>query len=396
MFCVTRSQVTVWAQNKDSIFVCAKGAGGKRSRIRAKRGRFSACEAAVFAQLLKERKLGRQVGPKWIRQAMLRAVERDQPLGWRLFTARAGWLSRFARRHKLALRRKTNVKRVPIQDRVPLLQRYFAMFRLYMKSFHKQVGYHPVHSVFNSWNRWSLDQVPAGLFDPKTTYEVKGATHVHIAANGSADGHRICTLQVLCRNRIVPDAPRRGQPRLCVIFRGTGKRISAAELAEYHADVHVMWQPKAWADATTSNRYVVDYCVDEICKAELEPGTFHLVTCDNLGSQTKKQNPQFSALLDKLCNAKVWNVLAGNTDEVQVVDAGLGAHVKRKAEEIQTEWLRLDKNWEEWTAGTLSAGRKRILLTHWFGKAWEQACETFDFCKVFTNCGTNLLSLIHI
>ena len=80
----------------------------------------------------------------------------------------------------------------------------------------------------------------------------------------------------------------------------------------------------------------------------------------------------------------------GNTDEIQVVDAGVGALLKRKAEGIQTDWMAEDGNWEEWTGATLSASRKRILLTHWYGEAWEQVCDSFNFALVFDKCGSSL------
>ena len=52
-------------------------------------------------------------------------------------------------------------------------------------------------------SRWSLDQVPAGFFSPKRTYEFQGAKRVHIAANESADNHRECTLQVCAEDRLI-------------------------------------------------------------------------------------------------------------------------------------------------------------------------------------------------
>ena len=50
--------------------------------------------------------------------------------------------------------------------------------------------------MFLARNRWSLDQVPAGIFAAGRTYEHKGSNRVVIAANECADDHRECTLQV--------------------------------------------------------------------------------------------------------------------------------------------------------------------------------------------------------
>ena len=127
-----------------------------------------------------------------------------------------------------------------------------------------------------------MDQVPAGLYDPKFTYSDKGATRVHIASNGSADSHRFCTLQVCVRNVSDPSLPRNGQPKLCMCFRGTGARISDLEKQGYHPDVTVMWQPKAWYDNLTCNKWVALYAIAEIKKADLGVGQRHLILCDNL------------------------------------------------------------------------------------------------------------------
>ena len=305
-----------------------------------------------------------------------------------LFKARRGWLRRFCKRYNLALRRKSNNKKVPIEERKPLLKRYFAVFRLHLRSFRNRRGFSPRWSIYE--HRWSVDQVPAGAFDPKQTYEVKGVKRVCIANNDAFDKHRWLTLQILVRNRKVPHLPRCGQPRLTLCFRGTGQRIAATEIAQYHKDVIVLFQPKAWFDGPTCNKWVLEAAAHEILKSELKPGQRHLILADNLNGQTKKCNPKFLKLLDDLCSADVWNLLAGNTDGIQVVDAGLGKLVKDESEDIACEWLRLPANWEEWTGGRMPASRKRILFTHWYAEGYERACQRFDFCASFNKTGSNL------
>ena len=191
-----------------------------------------------------------------------------------------------------------------------------------------------------------MDQVPAGLYDPKFTYNKKGAGRVHIASNGSADSHRFCTLQVCVRNLKDPSLPRCGQPRLCMCFRGTGTRIGERETEQYHPDVVVLWQPKAWFDSNTCNKWIPMYAMHEIKKTELGVGQRHLILCDNLSGrsrscscscscsccplsscsccplsscslpllsgQTRKTNPTFAKMLDQHCRADVFNLLAGH------------------------------------------------------------------------------------
>ena len=45
---------------------------------------------------------------------MLQIVATEKPPGWRLFSAKQGWLFRFTKRWSLSLRRKMNTKRKPI------------------------------------------------------------------------------------------------------------------------------------------------------------------------------------------------------------------------------------------------------------------------------------------
>ena len=111
------------------------------------------------------------------------------------FGASATWLHKYCKRWRISLRRKSNVKRIPIHLRLPKLKRYFALFRIRLMADENKRGYDAKWGMFPLRNRWSLDQVPAGFFAPKTTLEHKGASRVHIAANEAADDHRECTLQ---------------------------------------------------------------------------------------------------------------------------------------------------------------------------------------------------------
>ena len=118
---------------------------------------------------------------------------------------------------------------------------------------------------------------------------------------------------------------------MCLCFRGTGARISAQEEEQYHPDVVVMWQRKAWYDSATCNKWVVQYAITEMKRDELGrgeraarlvssrlvdmplvAGERHLILCDNLAGQTKRSNPTFGKLLDEHCKATVFNLLAGD------------------------------------------------------------------------------------
>jgi hypothetical protein len=180
-----------------------------------------------------------------------------------------------------------------------------------------------------------------------------------------------------------------------ICFKELGKRISDAEKAQYHPDVLVQWQRKAWYDSALCNKWALLAACTFILKAEGP----HLVLCDNLGGQT---TDEFKNILLKHAGATVHALLAGNTDEIQVVDAGFGACIKRHKEQVESEWLEIDENWARWSGGRLTAGERRVLMTQWYGEAYERACSTFDFCKVFDNVGSNLTAdgsrdhLIHL
>ena len=305
LYDISRQQVREDMRNTEAILQKAKcRATANLSRIRKKKGAFHHEETVVYKLFQQHRKQGRQIGPKWVRQAMKREVlkivaDADatelQKQAARIFRRKTSWLQRFAKRWDITLRRKTNVKKVPIAERVPKLKRWMAMFRLHLLSYKAKVGYSKVHSIHPPRMRWSLDQVLAGLYDPKSTYENIGAQRVHAASNGSADSYHFCTLQVLLRNVKDPNLPQHGQPKLCICFRGTGARIGEDETSQYRSNVIVMWQPKAWYDSATCNKWVTEYAMAEIKKTECGAGERHLILCDNLGGQTRKANPKHRA-----------------------------------------------------------------------------------------------------
>lgn len=61
------------------------------------------------------------------------------------------------------------------------------------------------------------------------------------AQPNTGDSKRFCTLQICFR-------PEGIQPRIAIIFRGQGLRISAVEKAAWDPDVDVYFQKNAWAD----------------------------------------------------------------------------------------------------------------------------------------------------
>ena len=68
-------------------------------------------------------------------------------------------------------------------------------------------------------------------------------------------------------------------------------------------------------------------------------------TADNLGGQDVRPSAgalgaAFAEEATKV-GVKVWNLLAGATDELQVVDAGVGAEIKRLMALEQEIWMQV-------------------------------------------------------
>ena len=68
----------------------------------------------------------------------------------------------------------------------------------------------------------------------------------------------------------------------------------------------------------------------------------------------------------------------------------MGALLKKFQLDVFDEWCEVDTNWKEWEGPTISASRKRILMTLWFGEAWKRVCEVFPFEEVFIKMGCGL------
>ena len=79
------------------------------------------------------------------------------------------------------------------------------------------------------------------------------------------------------------------------------------------------------------------------------------------------------------------------TDELQLVDAGVGHALKTEMAHLHDEWLSKDDNLELWTTATLfPVWRKRALVTWLAAQAWENVCVRFDFEAAATRLGMRM------
>lgn len=174
------------------------------------------------------------------------------------------------------------------------------------------------------------------------TYNDKGDNRVWIAGNKADDGKRCCTLQLAARCiNGDPAKPRRGQPKLTIVFRGQGARLTQREKDSWHKDVNVQFQPKAWFDEDLCLKYA-QVELREICAEAKRAKRESVVICDNLSGQTTQGFAD--ALRAHRCKRHL--LPSGVTDELQLIDDGVGLAVKREIGNAFDSWA-MEGGWKE-------------------------------------------------
>eukprot|EP00966_Prymnesium_polylepis_P075178 1744006-Prymnesium_polylepis.1 len=114
----------------------------------------------------------------------------------------------------------------------------------------------------------------------------------------------------------------------------------------------------------------------ESTSAARQAGRESVAILDNLHGHTTEAH--LANLAGNHCKR---HLLPGNTtDELQLIDAGVGHALKSEMAHLHDEWLSKDDNLELWTAATdFPAWRKRALVTWLAAQAWERVCSRFDF-----------------
>ena len=390
-FNVHKSLVSKWAAREDELRRVVTQTGAARFSLHpGSKCRFPLAEADTYAVCKEHRTNGLRVTARFLRVAMRRSIlEHYGEVAAASFRASHRWLQAFARRHRLSLRRKTNSKHVPIEARLAKCKRWHARFRRRLRRASSTTA--PLHETWGRWlpqDRISIDQVPCNLREGDgRTYAEVGSKRVWLVGCKQDDGKRFCTLQVAarCANGS-PNLPRHGQARLLVIFRGTGKRISPEEREAWHPDVWVRFQKKAWADEALCEDYALIEMAEITAAARLA-GRESVAIFDNLHGQTTETH-----LRNLARNRCKRHLLPSNTtDELQLVDAGVGHALKTEMAHLHDDWLSKDGNLELWTTATnFPAWRKRVLVTWLAAQAWENVCRRFDFEAAATRLGMRM------
>ena len=390
-FNVHKSLVSKWAAQEDELRrVLTQTSAVRFSLHPGSKCRFPLAEADTYTACKEHRTNGLRVTARFLRVAMRRSIlEHYGEVAAASFRASHRWLQAFARRHRLSLRRKTNSKHMPIESRLAKCKRWHARFRRRLRRESSTTA--PLHETWGRWlpqDRISIDQVPCNLREGDgRTYAEVGSKRVWLVGCKQDDGKRFCTLQVAARcTNGSPNLPRHGQARLLVIFRGTGKRISPEEREAWHPDVWVRFQKKAWADEALCEDYALIEMAEITAAARLA-GRESVAIFDNLHGQTTETH-----LRNLARNRCKRHLLPSNTtDELQLVDAGVGHALKTEMAHLHDDWLSKDGNLELWTTATnFPAWRKRVLVTWLAAQAWENVCRRFDFEAAATRLGMRM------
>ena len=315
LFDVNREQVNDWKRQRKKIFQeCHNKTHRNRNMARklGRKGKFYQAELVVWESFKARRAKGIRCGPRWVRGVLRQEVRKLYP-GVQ-FKCGPTFLYRWSKRWGVSLRRRSNSKRVPIHLRVPKIQRYFALTRRRLGKGRGQAGWNPKWGWYLPEDRYCLDQVPAEGDGRKRTLEVKGAKRVAIGGNEGLSTNREASLQVLILGINEPDKPRNGQPPLCMGFPGTGKRISQEEKSQYHPDVFVQWQRRAWYDQRLCGLWALEVAPKSIPQSSRRK----LIYNDNLSGQT------IPTFIKDQCMLTSTTTLQGRLMSCQPLMLGLG------------------------------------------------------------------------
>ncbi|CAB1096180.1 unnamed protein product [Ectocarpus sp. CCAP 1310/34] len=193
------SNIVKWAKKEKELVAAAADDAEKR----------------LYKGFVERRKRKLKVSTLWLTITFRKLVREMYPGDQRAasFCASFRWARRWAKRHNLYKRRRTNLKNKSVEERLPEIQRFHRLFR-------------------------KLLQKPVQLLG---TWDKRGALRVAISQPFPGLEKRQCTMQDIF-------GPGEKTMQISVIFRGTGKRISPVEKAAYHEDVDVFFQVNAWAN----------------------------------------------------------------------------------------------------------------------------------------------------
>ena len=356
---VNRSLVSKWCKDKTKILQCAASEHKKNLKIRPAK-KYQEVYACLKEEFKTARSKGHRVNFGWLwskARNIHRRLENDPNA-----TVRKHVITAFIKRNRIRMRARQRNRRQPKEAFRHDLMKWHGTTRERLIRTGKDDNYDPKWGRFTPNQRFNVDQSPLPFaVETKRTYEIidsKESRHhkVWISQPGSGLDKRQCTLQVCFR-------PSGEQPRIGIIFRGKGMRITDDERNAWHEDVHVFFQENAWADT----KFSLDWLKRSLFPI-VEKETRYVLFCDNLTAQVSNDFKEAVAN----SSGVAWYGLPNATDLWQPVDAGYAELLKVFVNQEQTKWLDDDSNADKWYGGSFTAKERRILITHWVGKAYEK------------------------
>ena len=232
--------------------------------------------------------------------------------------------------------------------------------------------------------RYNCDQVPFHLDDWGRKTHFMAPTSRQLGMFGTL---QVCLHAGKCSS----------QPPLTMIFPGHGPEHFVREVPLHHPDVRVFWQRKALMDNQLAVTWAEQVFVPFL-QAKHPGDRQALLLQDNLKAQR-------TGKYVRLLQANGVQMAFGprnQTEYWQPIDAGhIGAVLKQLARAEFEKWMETVSNpddpaeahvynWQKWERNRIPAKDKRVLMTHVFGRAYNQILDPSyrRFRQsAFGNCG---------
>jgi len=105
-----------------------------------------------------------RVGPRWIVRRYRKYLKEMHPVAGAVWRGSNGWRSKFYRRNKLSLRKRTNAKKYGVADAIPKLQSFVAgIMKRCKDTYRNDKGWDKFYGQYPRELRSSLDQVCSSL-----------------------------------------------------------------------------------------------------------------------------------------------------------------------------------------------------------------------------------------
>ena len=368
-FNLDKTKVSKWSKHKENIIMAASDIH-KRKLFKIRSSvKYQSLYKELYAQFTEARSKGYHVDFNWP-WSKGRKIHRNQ----------TGDETAILRKHVIAnLLKRNNLKRRKIQRNKKLPKEHYRAdlvkwhYNLRERAIRTGAANHSYDSKWRSYlpvERFNMDHSPLPFArDTSTTYEKFEKRNkknrnqkVWAVQPKQGDSKRFCTLNICFR-------PSGEQPRLAIIFRGKGLRLSAVEKASSDKDVDVFFQPNAWADT----EFVVNWA-EKTLKPAVADVSYFILFLDNLEAHVHE------SFRKSVSNQKgiTWFGVPGATDIWQPVDGGHAATLKALINQQFFDWLDDDENIQKWYGekSHITASEKRILVTHWAGNAYRKLCDS--------------------